>query len=728
MFARAGGRAARASARACSSALAALPGVTGLAQRRQHDPGARARRRARLRGHEGARRAGQERFQNAPVAGQLPAPDRRHRRRERADAGGPASQPYDHATAPPKSPATPRRRRSACASTSTAPARRRLATGIGFFDHMLDQIARHGLIDLDIEAKGDLHIDGHHTVEDVGITLGQAVAKAVGDKKGIRRYGHAYVPLDEALSRVVIDFSGRPGLVMDVPFKSGMIGSFDTQLALRVLPGLRQPRPRHAAHRQPARRERAPPVRDGVQGLRPRAAHGAGARSARGRHHSLHQGHASEHPVGDRARNRSPSSTTAWATCARCRRRCCTSPRAAGCRGGRHLAPRGGARRRARGAARPGRDARLHARAARVRPAGRGAARRPRTKPLFGVCVGMQMLLDHSEERPHRGLGLIPGEVLPLPAGGPAAARRQPLQGAADGLEPGLRRRSRHPLWDGIPDGACFYFVHSYYARPSDARHSAGETDYGARFTAALARDNIFATQFHPEKSADARPGPVPQLPALESLTPDGRGAQPPFFHADTSPMLLIPAIDLKDGHCVRLQAGRHGPGHHLRRGPGRHGAPLAVARGARRLHLVDLNGAFAGKPQNDAAITRHPQGRGRRDPGAAGRRHPRPRHHRALPRRRPALRDHRHRGGQEPRLPEGRLHAPSAATSSSAWTPRTARSPPTAGASSPATRWSTWPGSSRTTASNPSSTPTSAATACSPASTSRPPSSWRRR
>ncbi len=113
----------------------------------------------------------------------------------------------------------------------------RLATGIGFFDHMLDQIARHGLIDLDIEAQGDLHIDGHHTVEDVGITLGQAVAKAVGDKKGLRRYGHAYVPLDEALSRVVVDFSGRPGLVMDVPFKSGMVGQFDTQLTYEFFQG-----------------------------------------------------------------------------------------------------------------------------------------------------------------------------------------------------------------------------------------------------------------------------------------------------------------------------------------------------------------------------------------------------------------------------------------------------------------------------------------------------------
>ena len=112
-----------------------------------------------------------------------------------------------------------------------------LATGIGFFDHMLDQIARHGLIDLEIQADGDLHIDGHHTVEDVGITLGQAFAQAVGDKKGIRRYGHAYVPLDEALSRVVIDFSGRPGLHMRVPFKAGMIGAFDTQLTYEFFQG-----------------------------------------------------------------------------------------------------------------------------------------------------------------------------------------------------------------------------------------------------------------------------------------------------------------------------------------------------------------------------------------------------------------------------------------------------------------------------------------------------------
>ena len=113
----------------------------------------------------------------------------------------------------------------------------RLATGIGFFDHMLDQIARHGAIDLVVEAQGDLHIDGHHTVEDIGITLGQAVAQAIGDKKGIRRYGHAYVPLDEALSRVVIDFSGRPGLQMHVPFTRAMIGEFDVDLVHEFFQG-----------------------------------------------------------------------------------------------------------------------------------------------------------------------------------------------------------------------------------------------------------------------------------------------------------------------------------------------------------------------------------------------------------------------------------------------------------------------------------------------------------
>jgi imidazoleglycerol-phosphate dehydratase len=115
--------------------------------------------------------------------------------------------------------------------------RQKLNTGVPFLDHMLDQIARHGLIDLEVEAVGDLHIDDHHTVEDTGITLGMAVAKAIGDKKGIRRYGHAYVPLDEALSRVVIDFSGRPGLEWHVPFTRATIGKFDVDLTIEFFRG-----------------------------------------------------------------------------------------------------------------------------------------------------------------------------------------------------------------------------------------------------------------------------------------------------------------------------------------------------------------------------------------------------------------------------------------------------------------------------------------------------------
>ena len=114
----------------------------------------------------------------------------------------------------------------------------RFATGVPFLDHMLDQVARHGMIDLEVNADGDLHIDAHHTVEDIGITLGQALAKALGDKQGLRRYGHAYVPLDEALSRVVIDLSGRPGLVFNVPFTRAMIGSFDVDLAREFFQGL----------------------------------------------------------------------------------------------------------------------------------------------------------------------------------------------------------------------------------------------------------------------------------------------------------------------------------------------------------------------------------------------------------------------------------------------------------------------------------------------------------
>jgi imidazoleglycerol-phosphate dehydratase len=157
----------------------------------------------------------------------------------------PTSEPPDHEAMPVSTP-----HRSAQIERNTLETQIRVAvdldgsgrgsfqTGVPFLEHMLDQVARHGLIDLDIVAEGDLHIDAHHTVEDIGITLGQALAAALGEKKGIRRYGHAYVPLDEALSRVVIDLSGRPGLTYELPFTRAMIGGFDVDLFQEFFQGL----------------------------------------------------------------------------------------------------------------------------------------------------------------------------------------------------------------------------------------------------------------------------------------------------------------------------------------------------------------------------------------------------------------------------------------------------------------------------------------------------------
>ena len=165
----------------------------------------------------------------------------------------------------------------------------KLATGVGFFDHMLDQVARHGMLDLEVEAKGDLHIDAHHTVEDVGITFGQAFTKAIGDKKGVRRYGHAYVPLDEALSRVVIDLSGRPGLEYSVDYARGLIGEFDVDLVHEFFQGFVNHALGNAAHRQSEGSQRPSPVRDHLQGVWPGTAHGCRTRRARRRHAAFHQ-------------------------------------------------------------------------------------------------------------------------------------------------------------------------------------------------------------------------------------------------------------------------------------------------------------------------------------------------------------------------------------------------------------------------------------------------------
>ena len=164
----------------------------------------------------------------------------------------------------------------------------RIASGIGFLDHMLEQIARHGLFDLTVEAEGDLHIDAHHTVEDIGISLGQACAQAAGDKKGLRRYGHAYVPLDEALTRVVVDLSGRPRVARAVHARADRY--LRRRPGARILPGLRQPRAAHLACRYAAWCERPPSMRDRLQGIRARVALRTRARRTGRRGDSQHQG------------------------------------------------------------------------------------------------------------------------------------------------------------------------------------------------------------------------------------------------------------------------------------------------------------------------------------------------------------------------------------------------------------------------------------------------------
>src|SRR5688572_13495341 len=192
--------------------------------RGQFLPDPRAGRRPHLRRAQGAERAG---AQSEPGHPQLPARHRRYAGRK----------PYtDHRFARSLVMRTAEITRNTKETQIRVKVNldgkgiAKLSTGVPFLEHMLDQVARHGMLDLDIEAKGDLHIDGHHTVEDIGITLGQAVAKAIGDKAGVRRFGHAYVPLDEALSRVVLDFSGRPGLEYHVKFTRALIGEFDVDL------------------------------------------------------------------------------------------------------------------------------------------------------------------------------------------------------------------------------------------------------------------------------------------------------------------------------------------------------------------------------------------------------------------------------------------------------------------------------------------------------------------
>ncbi len=363
---------------------------------------------------------------------------------------------------------------------------------------MLDQIARHGLIDLDIKAEGDLHIDAHHTVEDVGITLGQAFATAVGDKKGIRRYGHAYVPLDEALSRVVIDFSGRPGLEFNVPFTRARIGDFDVDLTREFFQGLVN----HAlvtctsttcaagnAHHQcetvfkafgralrMARGARSAPARASF--LPPRACSNSAIHEYAGtdicrdfhRHRRLRHGQ----PALRRAAPwRSPRPTRDIRIS--------------------QLRPRTSARPTA--SCFPGQGAMPDCMrdAERIGPARSGAARRAASKPLAGRLRGRcRCCFDRSEKARPPCLGLFPawcavcGPQFARPSppceGRPhhGGHRRTPRR-CRTWAGTACARRARTRIWAGIPDGTGSISCTAYYAEPADPSLTVGKADYGGR-------------------------------------------------------------------------------------------------------------------------------------------------------------------------------------------------------------------------------------------------------
>jgi glutamine amidotransferase len=334
----------------------------------------------------------------------------------------------------------------------------------------------------------------------------------------VRRYGHAYVPLDEALSRVVIDFSGRPGLVMHVPFKSGMIGAFDSQLAFEFFQGFVN----HAAvtlHIDNLRGENAHHQCETVFKAFARALRAAleldprSAGTIPSTKGSLHRF------SGPKARSQRRKVIV-------CYEQCYAKKVAVVDYGMGNL--RSVAQAVIHAATDTGVDVVITASPQQVLDADRvvlpGQGAMPdcmrelresgllasvldaaAKKPLFGVCVGMQMLLEHSAEGDTPGLGLIAGDVRKFDLAGrmqPDGSRYKVPQMGWNQVFQSAHQGTVHPVWRGVPDASWFYFVHSFYAHPSETRHTAGEADYGGRFAAAIARDNIFATQFHPEKSA----------------------------------------------------------------------------------------------------------------------------------------------------------------------------------------------------------------------------------
>ena len=376
-----------------------------------------------------------------------------------------------------------------------------VATGIGFLDHMLEQLSRHSLIDLKVRASGDLHIDFHHTTEDTGIVIGTAVARALGDRAGITRYGQALIPMDETLTRVALDVSNRPYLIWRVRFTRPKLGDMDTELFKEWFQAFTQ-----AAgvtlHIETLYGENSHHIVEScLRGWPGRSARRS--RSIPGKGRPCRRPKARSRPVAEAA-DRAGTMNVAIVDYGSGNLRSAAKAfeRAARERGGQATVTVTA-------------EAEAVARADRIVLPGVGAfgdcarslaavpgmtealaeAVRDRGRPFLGICVGMQLMATRGlEHGRHPGFDWIPGDVVPLEIDDPST--KIPHMGWND-----LEMRRDHPVLAGIAAGEHAYFVHSFALRPDDPADVLAEVEYGGAVVAAVGRDNLVGTQFHPEKS-----------------------------------------------------------------------------------------------------------------------------------------------------------------------------------------------------------------------------------
>ena len=360
----------------------------------------------------------------------------------------------------------------------------RISTGIGFYDHLLTSLAGHSLVDIEIEAAGDLQVDAHHTVEDVALVLGDALAAALGDRSGITRFGDAAVPMDEALARCALDLSGRPYAVLDLAFRGERMGQLDTQLVEHALESLARDRGHDAA---PVRvRPQRPPRGGGrVQGARAIPARRRHARSAAPGGDPVDQGRAVSRDAGDPVRLAIVDHGAGNLVSIR-----------------NALTLVGAETVIARDAAGlVDADAIVVPGVGASAPAMARLRRRGLVEPIWaavaagtwyvGICLGLQLLFERSDEDGARMLGLLPGRVSAIPD-----APRLPHIGWNQ-----LELRRPHPIVAGIHSGTPAYFVHSYAPVPDDPDVVVAETEHGGRFASLVAHERLVGFQFHPERS-----------------------------------------------------------------------------------------------------------------------------------------------------------------------------------------------------------------------------------